>query len=252
MTNDTFFFNVFTSIIATIILNFIIYVIHRIRNRRRKALNKRLKEANVKAFFYNRKVLREDSGGVGEDIAHAESHVYLIGSWLSTSLNKDFEEAVIAKVESGVEFFFCFNDLDLNIIETYSRYMNGKKENIIKSLYNTYSKLFELKNKSAEVSKKIHVYCHNQMLPTTFWGIDINNSKKSYYKLDHKVVQGEISSSYGLQYGYSKEFSDKIREAYMYVFNKSEEVYSLKEILDAGINLNNGQNCSILIQNFKC
>lgn len=251
MTKEGFLWSIVASIIATIILNIIIYIIQRIRNRKRNTLNKRLREANVKAFFYNRKVLREDSGGVGEDIAYAENHVYLIGSWLSTSLNKDFEEAVIAKVESGVEFFFCFNGLDLNIIQTYSYYMNGKNENVIKSLYNTYNKLFEIKNRSTEISKKIHIHLHNQMLPTTFWGIDTDNKENSYYKLDHKVVQGEISSSYGLQYGYSKEFSENIKDAYMYVFNNSKEVYSLKEILENGKEINKDIDCNILTQNFK-
>lgn len=252
MTKEGFFWSIIASIIATIILSTTIHIIQRIRNRKRNTLNKRLKEANIKAFFYNRKILREDSGDVGEDIKHAEKHVYLIGSWLSTSLNKDFEETVIAKVESGVEFFFCFNGLDLNIIQTYSNYMNGKKENVIKSLYNTYNKLFEIKNRSTEISKKIHIHFHNQMLPTTFWGIDTDNKENSYYKLDHKVVQGEISSSYGLQYGYSKNFSENIKDAYMFVFEKSKEVYSLKEILDEGLKLNNGKDCSILIENFDC
>lgn len=251
MTKEGFFWSIIASIIATIILNIIIFIIRRIRNRKRNTLNKRLREANVKAFFYNRKVLREDSGGVGEDIAYAENQVYLIGSWLSTSLNKDFEEAVIEKVESGVEFFFCFNGLDLNIIQTYSYYMNGKKENVIKSLYNTYNKLFEIKNRSTEISKKIHINFHNQMLPTTFWGIDIDNKEKAYYKLDHKVIQGEISSAYGFQYGYSKEFSENIKGAYMYVFNNSKEVYSLKEILEDGKEINKDKDCVILTQNFK-
>ena len=87
------------------------------------------------------------------------------------------------------------------------------------------------------------------MLPTTFWGIDIDSNP--YYKLDHKVIKGEISSSYGLQFGYSKDFSENIKKAYMYVFKNSTEVNNISKILADGKTVNNGKDCSILDANFK-
>lgn len=251
MINKSFFIAILTSIIATIIINTVIFLINKIKNRKKRTLNKRIKEANIKAFFYNRKILREDSGNVGRDIERAENHVYLIGSWLSTSLNDNFEEAIIEKVEAGVEFFFCFNDLNLNVIEIYERYLNVKKEDVIKSLHNTYQKLFEIRSKSAEIANKIHIFCHNQMIPTTFWGIDIEDKQNSYYKLDHKVIKGDISSSYGLDYGYSKDFSENIKTGYIYVLRDSTEIFNLSDVERISADANKNKDISIITDNFK-
>lgn len=247
---------IIASIIATIIGSIFTIIFTKIKNRKKAKLYKRIKEANLINFFYNRNVLNSDSGSVGDDIRRAEKEVILIGSWLTSSNNEEFRRAICERVEAGVEFYFCFNNLDYNTIDIYAKFINSNVEDIVQSLYNTYAKIFEIKKSlSAESKNKIHIFSHNQMLITAFWGFDTNHkkTKKRRYKLDHKLVKGEISHSYGLEFCYTKkcEFASNIRDAYMFVLNKANSLNGIIDLLNESSKINEKNKHDIVEKNFK-
>lgn len=245
------------SLIASVLWFFIVIIINKIRNRRKKMLYKRIKEANVKTFFYDRDVLNSDSGSVGSYIYNANKEVYLIGSWLTNSIKStqsDFKEAVLKKIDSGVEFYFCFSNLNMNIIKDYAAFVNAKEKDIIESLYDTYKYLFDIKRSLQPESKsKVHIHSHGIMLTTTFWGLDIKDDKRAFYKLDHKVIKGEISHSYGFEFGSSKKcnFSRNIKDGYMKVLEESKEIFDFDELLKHSSEINNNADHKIIEDNFK-
>ncbi|MDC7291810.1 hypothetical protein NXH76_29005 [Blautia schinkii] len=250
---------IMTSIIAAMIVTMIgsigTIIFTKIKNRKKANLYKRIKEANLVNFFYDRNVLNSDSGSVGDDIKRAEKEVFLIGSWLTSANNEEFRRAVCERAEAGVEFYFCFNKLDYNTIEIYAKFINSNVEDIVQSLYNTYARVFEIKKElSAEPRNKIHIYSHNQMLVTAFWGFDINHkkAKKRRYKLDHKLVKGEISHSYGIEFCYTKkcEFSSNIRDAYMFVLDNANKLDNIDDLLNESSQINKNMH-DIINKNFK-
>lgn len=257
MTTKEISIGVAGSLIASVLWLLMCLIINKIKNRKKKMLYKRIKEANVKSFFYDRDVLNSDSGSVGSYINGATKEVYLIGSWLTSSIkseHSDFKETVLKKIESGVEFYFCFNNLNISVIRNYAMFINAKEKDVIESLYDTYKYLFEIKRAlQAESKNKIHIYSHNQVLTTAFWALDISVERRSFYKIDHKVIKGEISHSYGFEFGDSKKgsFSKNITDGYMYVLNNSKELGDLKELLNESEEINDSEGHKIILDSFK-
>ena len=120
---------------------------------------KRIREAKVITFFYNRAILRTDKNKfknnillkeiyrkVSCEIERANNEVYLIGCWLSTTLNdEDLKNVIIEQIDKGVAFYFCFSGWEDFALTMYSRYFNMSQKDVIESLYSSYDMLLNIR-----------------------------------------------------------------------------------------------------------
>ena len=76
---------------------------------------KRIKEAGVIKFYYDRKVLSSDIGSIGDFVSSAKHSVIYVGCWLSSSLKQDLIKSVLKKAEEGILFTFCLKNYQIEL-----------------------------------------------------------------------------------------------------------------------------------------
>lgn len=190
---------------------------------------KRVAEAGVVTFYYNRKILQSDAGTIGDYIATAQKSVLHVGFWLSSSLtSQNLEKAVLEAINRGVHLQFCILSPKSALIEAYTRFFDTPEENILSSINNTLAKLMAIK-KSLPPDKQdnLKIYTHNEIVTASFWVIDREDSDKCMVQIDHKIIYNPRYSSYGMEIKPSsdrKEFAQSFMDGYVKVVLNSEEL----------------------------
>jgi len=187
-----------------------------------KKAQKRIKEAGVTKFYYDRKVLSLDVGSIGDFVGTASKNVTYVGCWLSSSLKQDLTQKIIQKVMEGVVFVFCLHAPGTQAIQEYASFfgldeisVNTQIEDSILTLYNTKNSL------PPELSHNIQIYWHSEMITTSFWLID--NAK---IQLDFKLVK-TVSRwfSFGVEIiPSSADFFENVKSSYLAVIDERHMV----------------------------
>lgn len=193
----------------------------------RKA-RKRVAEAGMVTFYYNRKVLQSDAGTIGDYIATAKKNVLHVGFWLSSSLTaQNLEKAVVDAINRGVTLEFCVLSPDSPLIDHYTKFFDTGKENILSSINNTLSKLVAIKNSlSADKQRNFKLYTHSEIVTASFWVIDRDDPDNCMVQIDHKIISNPRYSSYGMEIKPStdrKEFAESFIEGYTKVLLRATE-----------------------------
>ncbi len=199
---------------------------------KKRRVYKRIREAKVITFFYNRAILRTDAGTVRDYIERATNEVYLIGCWLSTTLNdEDLKNVIIEQIDKGVAFYFCFSGWEDSALTMYSRYFNMSREDVIESLYSSYDMLLSIRESlPIELRKNLNILYHNQLVVTALWAAD-PKSQNALYKLDHRVIRGDVKSAYGFEFYSSPkcQFDDTIWKGYKEVLLSATPIYEMPD-----------------------
>lgn len=194
----------------------------------RKA-RKRVAEAGVVTFYYNRKILQSDAGTIGDYIATAKKSVLHVGFWLSSSLTaQNLEKAVVEAINRGVTFEFCILSPDSPLIEYYKNFFEvADNETLISNIKNTLAKLMAIKNNlSPDKQRNFKIYTHNDIVTASFWVIDRNDDDNCMVQIDHKIISNPRYSSYGMEIKPStdrKEFAESFIDGYTKVLLRAKE-----------------------------
>lgn len=187
---------------------------------------KRIQEAGVVKFFYDRKVLAEDVGPIGTFINQAKFDVTYVGCWLSTSLKQNLIDVVKEKALNGVVFRFCLHAPKTGAIQEYASFFNLDVVSVNTQLEDSILALNNLKESlPIEKRKNIQIYAHSEMITTSFWILD-NAKDNAIIQLDFKLVH---STSRWFSFGFevirseSKLF-DNIKKSYLSVIANSQIV----------------------------
>lgn len=189
---------------------------------------KRLKEAGIVTFFYDRKVLQKDAGTIGDYVNKAQMEVYYVGCWLSSSLNSlDLSNAILERAKCGVKFYFCVISPDSVLIDKYSEFFNESRDELINKLIGTLHMLFRIKSDlPIEYRKNVKIFIHDQIVTTSFWAIDPEDEKKALLQLDHKIIKNMRFNSYGMEIRVSKKsrFAEEVKKGYFSVIEGATEL----------------------------
>jgi len=196
---------------------------------------KRIKEAGIVTFFYDRKVLQADAGTIGEFVAKAKIEVYYVGCWLSSSLNSlDLSNQILEKATKGIKFHFCVISPKSILIDKFSQFFNVSSNELKNRLNDTINMLFRIKdNLPLEFRKNIKVYIHDEIITASFWAIDPENRNNAIIQLDHKISRGNRFNSYGMEIKYTdnSKFANEIKKGYFSIIEKANEIKESNEII---------------------
>lgn len=189
---------------------------------------KRVKEAGIVTFFYDRKVLQSDVGTIGDYVKKAKAEVYYVGCWLSSSLNSlDLSNAILEKAQKGVKFNFCVISPESILIDKFSEFFDETRDELIGKLNGTLKMLFKIKEDLPEsLRKNVKIYIHDKIITASFWAIDPDDEKNALFQLDHKIFKNTRFNSYGMELKYSSKsnFAKEVKKGYFAVFDKAKEV----------------------------
>lgn len=189
---------------------------------------KRIKEAGVVTFFYDRKVLQKDAGTIGDYVSKAQMEVYYVGCWLSSSLNSlDLSNVILERAKCGVKFYFCVISPKSVLIDKYSEYFNESRDELVNKLVGTLHMLFRIKGDlPAEYRKNVKIFIHDQIITTSFWAIDPEDEKRALLQLDHKIIKNMRFNSYGMEIKVSRKskFADEVKKGYFSVIEGATEL----------------------------
>lgn len=219
------------SAIGTIITILIIYIwVHKREFRILKYFkaSRRLSEAGVITFFYNRKILQSDAGTIGEFASYAKKEIVYVGCWLSSSLNDlDLKETLIKKASEGVTIKLCIISPTTENLTRYAFFF-GETENDIKIKINATINAVKRIHDALppQYRQNIKLYAHDQMLTASFWAIDHSIEKRAIFQIDHKVTTAARYHSYGMEIVYSKKsnFANEIKKGYFQILNRSQQI----------------------------
>ncbi len=185
---------------------------------------KRIKEAGVVKFYYDRKVLAEDVGSIGDFINSARRNVTYVGCWLSSSLKQDLIEVMKDKAINGVKFVFCIHAPRTGAIREYASFFNSDEISVNTRIEDSILALYRAKCElPSEVSENIKIFWHTEMITTSFWLID-DETKNSKIQLDFKLVN---STSRWFSFGMeiikaSSGMFDNVRKSYLSVIEEKK------------------------------
>lgn len=191
----------------------------------RKA-KKRIKEAGIVKFYYDRKVLASDVGSIGEFVGSATQNVTYVGCWLSSSLKQDLVKVVLKKARDGVCFTFCLHAPRTGAIEEYASFFNSDNVSISTQIEDSIVALYQLRSRLDEKYRQnIRIFWHSEMITTSFWLIDSDTSNAKI-QLDFKIVK---SSSRWFSFGMeiiesSSELFENIKNSYLSVIEECQAV----------------------------
>lgn len=183
---------------------------------------KRIKEAGVIKFYYDRKVLSSDIGSIGDFVSSAKHSVIYVGCWLSSSLKQDLIKSVLKKAEEGILFTFCLHAPRTQAIQEYSSFFGSDELSINTQIEESILTLWDAKNKlPKELSDRIKIYWHSEMITTSFWLID-NETAIQKLQLDFKLVKTKSRwFSFGVEaIPSSSEFFNNVKDSYLSVIEE--------------------------------
>jgi hypothetical protein len=223
-------FAIITSIAATIIWTIWVTFVKKVKNTKRisyKNSIKRIKEAGVITFFYNRESLTKDVGTIGAYIKKANRDITYIGCWLSGALNaQDAVEAIVKQCTNGVECKFCILSPNSPLIDYYSNFFDITPSDLKEKTTSTIAKLYRIKSNLPDTKKhKLKIYIHDEFVNTSFWIID-PGLENSIIQMDHKLFGRSRLFSYGFEIINKPEndFYENIQDSYFKLLAKSNEL----------------------------
>ncbi len=188
--------------------------------------HKRIKEAGVIKFYYDRKVLASDVGTIGDFVSSAKRSVVYIGCWLSSSIKQDLIKIVQEKAKEGVLFTFCLHAPRTQAIEEYASFFGSDELSINTQIEESLLTLWDAKNSLPKnVSENIKIYWHSEMITTSLWLID-NESADQKLQLDFKLVKTKCRwFSFGIEaIPSSSDFFNNVKESYLSVVEEKNEI----------------------------
>ena len=194
---------------------------------------KRVEEAGVVNFYYDRNVLSKDVGPIGDFVSKAKSDVTYVGCWLSSSLTSQNLAAAIKKsVQKGIRFTFCLISPKSNMLENFASFFSTDALSIKIQIENSFLSLYKIIEELPKKDKdKVEIYCHNEMIITSFWVID-KDFEDSKLQLDFKLVKTPRWFSFGMEVDKKGKLYESIMQSYLSVIEEKNRIteYDIEEL----------------------
>ncbi|MDE7329565.1 MAG: toll/interleukin-1 receptor domain-containing protein [Clostridia bacterium] len=192
-----------------------------------KKAQKRIAEAGVEKFFYDRKVLMEDVGTIGQFVSSAKYSVTYIGCWLSSSLKQDLIGAIKDLVQKGIKFEFCLFSPDSELMGSYASFFNSDKKSIKTRIEDSILTLYQVVEQvPKEYRGNIKLFFHREIITTSFWQID-KDKPDSRIQLDFKLYNVPRHFSFGVEIvsnNNTNPFFKNVVESYMQLLNEKNRI----------------------------
>jgi hypothetical protein len=219
---------IITGIVTTIICAAAVYIYKKMRAIKPisyKRPTKRIKEAGVVTFFYNRATLTNDVGTIGHYIKKANRELIYIGCWLSGALNaQDATEAIIEQCKKGVECKFCVLSPNSPLIEYYAKFFDIPTASLIEKSRSALATLSRIRANLPNTDRhKLKIFIHDEFVNTSFWIID-PGMDNSIIQLDHKLFGRSRQFSYGFEILRKNDFYENIRDSYFKILSNSNDL----------------------------
>ena len=198
-----------------------------------KLAKKRIQESGVVKFYYDRDVLRRDMGSIGDFVSMAKSDVTYVGCWLSSSLtSQNLASAIKRLVKKGICFSFCLISPDSNMLENFASFFSTDVKSVKLQIEDSILCLYQIVEElPIEYKDRVKIYCHREMILTSFWLID-KDSDKSKFQLDFKLVKTPRWFSFGIEAIKEGKLYENVVQSYLSVIDEKNRVteFDIEEI----------------------
>lgn len=190
---------------------------------------KRIREAEIVTFYYDRKVLQSDAGTIGDYVRKARQSVVYVGFWLSSSLgSQDLAKAIRDAIAKGITMEFCLLAPDAEAVKFYEPYFEMPASEIVMRIQNSIDQLKKIKNDlPANLQRQLKIYVHNEIVTSSFWVVDRDDFQNCRVQVDHKIIANPRFSSYGFEIqrtSEKNEFATAFINGYLSVLTRSKEI----------------------------
>lgn len=178
-------------------------------------LFRNIKKSGMSVFFYNKDMLRQQLGTVGNEIAKARKQFIYIGYTMSDIVRQDLSEAIInAVTNDGVQFEFCILDEASESTALYAEYTGRDIEYIRVSLKNAEKMLENIRSQLPDDKKDfLKLYRHDKFIPSSCFLGDIQE-EYGWIHFNYKAPGAAKLQDFGFILKKS-EFYDRMKSQYL-------------------------------------
>ena len=227
-----FWKGVLASIIATVIIAFIIWLYRGSRNylgiRKTIRLINDCNKSGIVNIFSSRKSYteRKDHGTAANYISNSKFSVYYIGFWLASSAEVgEILEIIKRLVLSSKKVYIVFIDPKFSLLlDECSIYLGISSDEIKNRVDYSLNKLIDLKKELPEnYCKNLTIKLHRVPLFASAFIIDYEQENECKVLVDYKIYGFSRDDSYGIEFrGRNKIIASKIINSYIKIYDNAK------------------------------